>query len=187
MKLASMLLIATLILAPSGVAERSSETGGNGREGAGPLATYSLTWWTVDGGGASYVSGFGADGAAYTLGGAVGQPDAAAQHSTGAYTLRAGFRQPSCVAFTVPPAASHIAIVGGKVQLTWDSGGAYVVHRDTAPYFIPAAPWALNATSPGIDLVGTNVGIRLRTTPTCSPYRVPPASGANVSPSSTLR
>ena len=46
---------------------------------------YDLSWWTVDGGGATFSTGGG-----YTLGGSVGQPDAGAL-SGGGYSLLGGF------------------------------------------------------------------------------------------------
>jgi hypothetical protein len=46
---------------------------------------YDLTWWTVDGGGTTSNGGSG-----YSLGGTVGQPDAAVW-SGGGYTLAGGF------------------------------------------------------------------------------------------------
>lgn len=49
-----------------------------------PSASYSIPWWTVDGGGGR------SQGGAYTLSGTAGQPDAVTS-SGGAYTLRGGF------------------------------------------------------------------------------------------------
>ena len=46
---------------------------------------YALDWWTVDGGGHTFTSGEG-----YSLGGTVGQPDAA-MWTDGEYTLAGGF------------------------------------------------------------------------------------------------
>jgi len=46
---------------------------------------YTLTWWTVDGGGGTFSTG-----GAYTLGGTIGQPDAG-QLTGGTYTLGGGF------------------------------------------------------------------------------------------------
>jgi len=46
---------------------------------------YDLSWWTVDGGGATFSTGGG-----YALGGSVGQPDAGAL-SGGGYSLLGGF------------------------------------------------------------------------------------------------
>lgn len=48
-------------------------------------AGYTLDWWTVDGGGTTADTGSG-----YTLGGAIGQPDAAVWRG-GDYTLTGGF------------------------------------------------------------------------------------------------
>ncbi|MBK9054157.1 MAG: hypothetical protein IPL78_25565 [Chloroflexi bacterium] len=46
---------------------------------------YSISWYTVDGGGATFLSG-----GSYSLGSTAGQPDAAAA-SGGSYTLQGGF------------------------------------------------------------------------------------------------
>ena len=50
-----------------------------------PDADYDISWWTVDGGGTALSSG-----GSYTLGGAIGQPDAGPL-SGGDYTLEGGF------------------------------------------------------------------------------------------------
>lgn len=50
-----------------------------------PLAGYQLTWWTVDGGGHTRLSG-----GDYTLGGTAGQPDAGLLAGPG-YMLVGGF------------------------------------------------------------------------------------------------
>mgnify|MGYP001575683705 CR=1 FL=1 len=50
-----------------------------------PEGTYTLSWWTVDGGGATFSTGGG-----YSLGGTAGQPDAGLL-SGGGYTLGGGF------------------------------------------------------------------------------------------------
>jgi hypothetical protein len=49
------------------------------------IATYDLTWWTVDSGGAT-----GLTSGAYTLSGTAGQPDAGSL-SNGEYDLAGGF------------------------------------------------------------------------------------------------
>jgi hypothetical protein len=54
---------------------------------ADTAATYDLSWWTVDGGGAS-----GLTSGAYTLSGTAGQPDAGSLAS-GDYDLAGGFWQ----------------------------------------------------------------------------------------------
>jgi len=50
-----------------------------------PEQTYTLNWWTVDGGGATLSTGGG-----YSLGGTAGQPDAGVLDG-GGYTLGGGF------------------------------------------------------------------------------------------------
>ena len=50
-----------------------------------PEQVYTLDWWTVDGGGATFSTGGG-----YSLGGTAGQPDAGVL-AGGGYTLGGGF------------------------------------------------------------------------------------------------
>jgi hypothetical protein len=53
---------------------------------AAPSASYSISWYTVDGGGGTSSSG------GYTLTGTAGQPDAGSLHSaSSSYTLGGGF------------------------------------------------------------------------------------------------
>ncbi|MCI0474659.1 MAG: hypothetical protein L0Y55_00270 [Anaerolineales bacterium] len=52
---------------------------------AAPSNGYELSWWTVDGGGATFSTG-----GAYSLGGTIGQADAGAL-SGGSYALSGGF------------------------------------------------------------------------------------------------
>jgi hypothetical protein len=52
---------------------------------ASALAGYTLDWWTVDGGGATFSTG-----GSYSLGGTIGQPDAGSS-TGGSYTLAGGF------------------------------------------------------------------------------------------------
>ena len=67
------LLLLVLAVAVSGVVSASA------------LAGYNLDWWTVDGGGATFSAG-----GSYSLGGAIGQPDAGAS-TGGSYALSGGF------------------------------------------------------------------------------------------------
>ena len=53
--------------------------------GVSALAGYTLDWWTVDGGGATFSTGSG-----YSLGGTIGQPDAGTS-TGGTYILDGGF------------------------------------------------------------------------------------------------
>jgi hypothetical protein len=56
-----------------------------GVAGVSAVASYSLDWWTVDGGGTSSSSG-----SSFSLGGTIGQPDAGTS-SGGTFTLEGGF------------------------------------------------------------------------------------------------
>ena len=86
--LAAVIALASLVATRSGLAagsgtaeERRSEAQSEEPAAAG----YDLSWWTVDGGGAT-----AAVGGDYTLGGTAGQPDATVW-SGGGYTLTGGF------------------------------------------------------------------------------------------------
>lgn len=49
-------------------------------------AQYSMSWYTIDGGGVTFATGGG-----YTLGATIGQPDAGAPMTGGGFTLIGGF------------------------------------------------------------------------------------------------
>ena len=74
--------------------ERTQVQSGGGTASESPLsgaeeglsAGYDISWWTVDGGGATLSTG-----GRYSLGGTVGQPDAGAALTGGDYTLIGGF------------------------------------------------------------------------------------------------
>ena len=72
----------------------SAPLGTSGTSGTGS-ASYDLSWWTVDGGGAAFSTNGG-----YTLGGTLGQPDAGAL-SGGGYTLAGGFWSGAAVQYKV--------------------------------------------------------------------------------------
>jgi hypothetical protein len=73
-----LLLLAGLLLI-------TSQAGAAGNGLVSVLNTFDLSWWTVDGGGHTAVSG-----GAYTLGGTIGQADAGVL-SGGVYSLNGGF------------------------------------------------------------------------------------------------
>ena len=73
----SLLLGATLLM----LVALATLPAGAGR----PEQGYTLDWWTVDGGGATFSTGGG-----YALGGTIGQPDAGVLGG-GGYTLGGGF------------------------------------------------------------------------------------------------
>jgi len=82
-----------LTLLPS-TALPSAPLGTSGTSGTGS-ASYDLSWWTVDGGGAAFSTNGG-----YTLGGTLGQPDAGVMSGEG-YTLAGGFWGGAAVQYKV--------------------------------------------------------------------------------------
>jgi len=87
---ATLLALATLLLLAS-VALRQAQDVALAQSGGG----YDLTWNTVDSGGATFSSGGN-----YSLGGAIGQPDAGVL-SGGDYTLACGFWGSGAVEYNI--------------------------------------------------------------------------------------
>jgi uncharacterized repeat protein (TIGR01451 family) len=79
-----LLRLATLLILMALLPAGGSMAAPRGAEPDAPAAGYTLGWWSVDGGGATWNSGGG-----YVLGGAAGQPDAGTL-SGGEFTLRGG-------------------------------------------------------------------------------------------------
>ena len=80
MRKTNWLLIGVALLALAGLAIHSLPAAAQQ-----PEQTYTLSWWTVDGGGGTFSTAGG-----YSLGGTAGQPDAGVL-SGGGYTLGGGF------------------------------------------------------------------------------------------------
>ncbi len=74
--LVAMVLVALAVIAPNGNATLAL---------AKPADTYTIDWYTIDGGGT-----MSATGGSYTLSGTIGQPDAGIE-SGGNYKLNGGF------------------------------------------------------------------------------------------------
>lgn len=126
-----LILIPSLLLLVIGGAIASAQTGSG----------YDLTWWTVDGGGAT-VSGGG-----YTLMGTAGQPEPGPTLTGGAYTLLSGFwprggEAPSC-----------------DVPLTGVSVGGPSSGSTGQTLTFTASPQPSNATTP-IDYTWSADGLR---------------------------
>ena len=103
-----------------------------GLAGAQSGGGYDLSWSTVDGGGHTWSTGSG-----YSLGGAIGQPDAQVLASAPGYTLQGGFWHPVC-----SPQVVYIDITceGAHAQLVWTpdpANMAYDIYRATSPYLDP--------------------------------------------------
>jgi hypothetical protein len=78
-------ILVTLLLFLALLALAVTQTGTAGNDVTSLLNNFDLSWWTVDGGGATAVTG-----GAYSLGGTVGQADTAVL-SGGNYNLAGGF------------------------------------------------------------------------------------------------
>jgi len=64
---------------------------------AAPLSGYDLSWYTIDGGGATLA---GSTGGSYSLGGTIGQADAGTS-SGGTYQLNGGFWDSSIITYLI--------------------------------------------------------------------------------------
>ena len=94
MKRTAVLMLSMVILCGAVVAAHYGPA-----QAQAPQQTYTLNWWTVDGGGTTFSSGNG-----YTLGGSAGQPDPGVL-TAGSYTLGGGFWRGG-----VPSAGPHYSI-----------------------------------------------------------------------------
>jgi hypothetical protein len=85
--LALLVLLASVVLAEGqvGASPRVHPRLGHTRRSASAGVGYDVSWWTADGGGATFNTGRG-----YALGSTAGQPDAAVWAGDG-YTLTGGF------------------------------------------------------------------------------------------------
>ena len=89
-------LVLLLLLSIAGAA--AGVQGQRPEAGASP-STYHLSWWTVDGGGATAVTG--SETHPYTLSGTIGQPDAAVWAGSDGYLLVGGFWGGASVTYRV--------------------------------------------------------------------------------------
>jgi len=76
-------------------------------------AGFDLSWWTVDGGGATFSSG-----GSYELGGTIGQPDAGTL-SGGDYTLGGGFWVGGAAVAPTTPTATPTGTVAPPTHLIY--------------------------------------------------------------------
>jgi hypothetical protein len=77
-----MILIPIVLVLLIGIATANAQ---RTNDPASPQSGYSIDWYTIDGGGATFSTG-----GSYSLGGSIGQPDAGVM-SGGTYTLNGGF------------------------------------------------------------------------------------------------
>ena len=105
---------------------------------------YDLSWSSVDGGGHTWSTGSG-----YSLGGAIGQPDAQDPASASGYILQGGFWHKRCAPVAVPV---DITCQGAQAQLAWTPDAAnmaYDIYRDTSPYLDPEPTYKVGTDSDG--------------------------------------
>ena len=118
-------------------------------------AQYEISWWTVDGGGAT-----GAVGGTYTLSGTAGQPDAGGPYAGGSYTLHSGFwslaaggagasadlsiTKTDGAATAVPGQAVTYTIVASNAGPTAVTAAAVA---DTLPAAVTGATWTCTASA----------------------------------------
>src|SRR5215467_12229673 len=75
---------------------------------------YSLNWFTTDGGGGTTTGGV------FSLNGTIGQPDASAPMTGGAYSLVGGFWAFPVLIQTPATPALHLALIGnGLSTISW--------------------------------------------------------------------
>jgi hypothetical protein len=109
---------------------------------------FSLTWFTIDGGGGTSTGGV------YSLSGTIGQPDAG-RLTGGSYTLEGGFW--GIVLAIQQPGAPHLDIrrgLSGSVQIVWPHPSTGFVLEETPTLVSPT--WTTTLTPPS-QIGGENV------------------------------
>ena len=98
-----------------------------------PAQTYSVDWFTIDGGGGT------SSGGAYTVNGTIGQPDAG-RMSGGPYSLVGGFWGVVDVLQTPGAPRLHIERTASGVRVYWERPATgWVLEETTALQSAPAA------------------------------------------------
>lgn len=128
-----------------------------------PAQNFSLTWFTLDGGGGSSAGG------SYAVHGTIGQPDAGSA-SGGSFTVLGGFWGVSSVAPTPEAPMLFIErIPGSQVRLSWALPATAFQLEQTAAPTSPAANTAWTPVTATPQTNGVNVSV---TTPTAAESRI---------------
>ncbi len=125
---------------------------------------YSLSWYTVDGGGATFLTG-----GSYSLGSTAGQPDAAAS-SGGSYALNGGFWAGAAITATPSPTNTPTR-----------------TPTATATGTLTATPTATSTSTPTRTPTATPTGT-VTNTPTATPtgtLTITPTATATATPTAT--
>jgi hypothetical protein len=95
--------------------------------------TYSIDWFTIDGGGGTSAGGN------YSLSGTIGQPDAGVM-TGGSYSLTGGFWSIQAIEYAGLPTPAHHAPAGDNVIISWTPSTAGFVLQGNGS--LTAASWA---------------------------------------------
>lgn len=117
---------------------------------------YSITWYTIDGGGGT------SSGGSYTLSGTIGQPDAGTL-TGGSYVLEGGFWGGAFAVQQVGSPTLFIQRSGANVIISWDP--------DTAGFMLQES---MNIADPGswTNVSGASNGMSVPATMTTKFYRL---------------
>jgi uncharacterized repeat protein (TIGR01451 family) len=149
---------------------------------SGSAQTYDLSWFTVDGGGATFSTG-----GSYSLGGTIGQPDASNAITGGTFSLVGGFWAPTGFAFAdlsiTKTDGMTTAVPGGSVTYTITAANsgpnvALATVGDTFPAACTSVAWTCVGAGGGVctaggsgnigDSVNLPVGASVTYTATCT-------------------
>ena len=89
--------------------------------------TYSIDWFTIDGGGGTSTGGV------YSLSGTIGQPDAGGPMTGGTYSLVGGFwARPFAVQSTDAPLLTITPVGSGQARISWTPAtSGFVLQENT--------------------------------------------------------
>lgn len=97
--------------------------------------SYSIDWFTIDGGGGTSAGG------GFTLSGTIGQPDAG-RLSGGAYTLEGGFWPAFSVVSVSGAPTLFITLLGAQVQISWSPATpGFALEESTV---LPGTTWSVS-------------------------------------------
>ena len=101
--------------------------------------TYSIDWFTIDGGGGTSTGGV------YSLSGTIGQPDAGGPMTGGTYSLVGGFwALPFAVQSPDAPLLSIVPVGAGQARISWTPNTSGFVLQETTN--LSTGPWVNSAS-----------------------------------------
>ena len=121
----TLLALATLIFQPA----------------TAPAQSYSIDWYTIDGGGGTSTGG------TFSVSGTIGQPDAGGPMTGGNYTLTGGFWALISAVQTPGAPTLYISYSGDTVTVYWQSGWGWSLEQNStldAPGWSPTSYYIVN-------------------------------------------